>query len=64
MVYCSSASDPLVNSQYQGQGSAGYYWTAARQVPVTVFQDPAPVQPLTAGLAPDTQIAVRYVRRL
>lgn len=62
MVYCSSASDPLVNSQYQG--SAGYYWAAARQVPVTVFQDPAPVQPLTAGLAPDTQIAVRFVRRL
>ena len=56
--------NPSGESQYQDQGSVGYYWTSARQIPVQVSQGSPPVQVLTGGLGSDTQVAVRYVRRL
>jgi hypothetical protein len=43
----------------------GYYWTATGQIPMQFLGGSgSPIQPLDSPVSPDTQIAVRYVRRL
>jgi uncharacterized protein (TIGR02145 family) len=43
----------------------GYYWTATEQIPMQFLGgNGSPIQRLDSGVSSDTQIAVRYVRRL